>query len=274
VRRRYREPLYHAVLRAFVQTITRNGVTQGIFLEGGLSRDGAFLKPKIGMLDYIVTSKQSSEFQDPLFIIPTAINYDRTLEDRTLTEELLGKEDRSTRLQKLGTTFDFLFRNFFRSLRGRFKRYGYAAVSFGEPILIDEVIRKDPSLLGGTFEARKEAMQRLADMIMERISAALPVTPVPLVAGVFASREDALSDDEILEAIAEYRSRFSNRVWLNQEQTAEEIWEAAKRHLELRHFIEETANGWRWNPEDLLLRDYYANSLIPYGEVKARGWGK
>src|SRR5207237_4128303 len=35
VRRRYREPLYHAVLSSFGGTITRNGVTQGIFLEGG-----------------------------------------------------------------------------------------------------------------------------------------------------------------------------------------------------------------------------------------------
>ena len=40
IRRRYREPLYHKVLERYVQLITSNGVTQGIFLEGGLSRDG------------------------------------------------------------------------------------------------------------------------------------------------------------------------------------------------------------------------------------------
>ncbi|MCA1732738.1 MAG: 1-acyl-sn-glycerol-3-phosphate acyltransferase [Acidobacteria bacterium] len=42
IRRRYRETLYHAILKVFVQTITRNGVTQAFFIEGGLSRDGAF----------------------------------------------------------------------------------------------------------------------------------------------------------------------------------------------------------------------------------------
>src|SRR4029077_20579053 len=82
VRRRYREPLYHAVLSSFVRTITRNGVTQGIFIEGGLSRDGEFLQPTLGMLDHIVSSKRDPEFTNPLFIIPTAINYDRVLEDR------------------------------------------------------------------------------------------------------------------------------------------------------------------------------------------------
>ena len=40
IRRKFREPLYHTVLERYVQLITRNGVTQGIFPEGGLSRDG------------------------------------------------------------------------------------------------------------------------------------------------------------------------------------------------------------------------------------------
>ena len=97
VRRRYREPLYHAILSKFVQTITRHGVTQGIFIEGGLTRDGAFQKPKLGMLDYIVSAKREPEFSAPLFIIPTAVNYDRVLADRNLTEELLGREERSTK---------------------------------------------------------------------------------------------------------------------------------------------------------------------------------
>src|SRR6266849_2087754 len=148
VRRRYREPLYHAVLSRFVGTITKNGVTQGIFIEGGLSRDGAFLKPKLGMLDYIVQAKRDPEFTQPLFIIPTAINYDRVLEDRNLTEEQLGRQDRSTRVEKLRTTFDFLFKSFFRSILKRFKRYGYAIVTFGDPISVDDFVREHPGVLG------------------------------------------------------------------------------------------------------------------------------
>src|SRR5690349_4891233 len=104
VRRRYREPLYHAVLSTFVRTITRNGVTQGVFLEGGLTRDGAFQKPKLGMLDYIVGAKADPEFTAPLVLIPTAINFDRVLEDRNLTEELIGNEDRRTKGEKLRTS--------------------------------------------------------------------------------------------------------------------------------------------------------------------------
>src|SRR6266550_4408253 len=54
IRRKYREKLYHAVLERYVRLITRNGVTQGIFPEGGLTRDGKLRPGKIGLLDYIL----------------------------------------------------------------------------------------------------------------------------------------------------------------------------------------------------------------------------
>jgi 1-acyl-sn-glycerol-3-phosphate acyltransferase len=178
VRRRYREPLYHAILSKFVQTITKHGVTQGIFIEGGLTRDGAFQKPKLGMLDYLVTAKRDPDFTAPLYIIPTAVNYDRVLEDRNLTQELLRREERATKREKLATTFDYLFKNFFRGVFRRFKRYGYAIVTFGSPISVDEFAREHPEILSDSFDTRKPAVQLLADKVMGEISGAIPVTPV------------------------------------------------------------------------------------------------
>lgn len=287
VRRRYREPLYHAVLAKFVQTITKHGVTQGVFIEGGLTRDGAFQKPKLGMLDYLVTAKRDPEFTAPLFIIPTAVNYDRVLEDRNLTEELLGREERATKGEKLRTTFDYLFRSFFRGLFKRFKRYGYAVVTFGRPVSIDDFAREHPELLAESYEGRKPAMQALADKVMTEISDAIPVTPVPLVATIFARRK-VLTDAQIGEEIARLREAWSHRLWLLREKTPAEIWKAARQVLELRHLIvpheqwrddlfddgdaPELEDAWQWNPDELMLRDYYANSLLSFEEVKRRGW--
>ncbi|HEX7153492.1 MAG TPA: 1-acyl-sn-glycerol-3-phosphate acyltransferase [Thermoanaerobaculia bacterium] len=270
VRRRYREPLYHAILSKFVQTITKNGVTQGIFLEGGLTRDGAFLKPKLGMLDYIVTSKRDPEFTAPLYLVPTAVNYDRVLEDRNLTEELLGREERSTKLEKLRTTFDYLFRNTFRGLFRRFKRYGYAIVTFGTPISVDDFVRAHPDALSPSFETRKPELTRIAEQVMTEISNALPVTPVTAVARIFAQHDGAtLSEERLIAALDEMRG---DRVWLIREKTGAEVWQAAQIVLGLRHLIEEVDGGWRWNPEQKMLRDYYANSLLSFEEVKRRGW--
>ena len=288
VRRRYREPLYHAVLSSFVGTITKNGVTQGIFIEGGLTRDGAFLKPKLGMLDYIVQAKRDPEFTQPLFIIPTAINYDRVLEDRNLTEEQLGREDRSTRGERLRTTFDFLFKNFWRGVFGRFKRYGYAIVSFGEPIAVDAFIRDHPSILSPDFTQRKTDLQGLAETVMGQISAALPVTPVALAARIFGESREPLTDSEMIERMHRCLEQWSDRIWLLREKNGDEIWRTARRILELRRLIEPAQrwrsdlfegegvpvleDAWRWNPSEILLRDYYANSLLTFAEVKQRGW--
>ena len=273
IRRRYREPLYHAVLSNFVQTITKNGVTQGIFIEGGLTRDGAFRKPKLGMLDYIVTSKRDAEFVAPLTLIPTAINYDRVLEDRNLTDELLGREDRATKTEKLRTTFGFVFKNSLRSVFRKFKRYGYAVVSFGEPISLDEFVAQNPALLETDFNRRKPELQRLADKIMNEISDALPVTPVPLVARIFADQPGAdLESPRIIEEIGRYRELWKDRVWALREKAPSEIWAAARDILVFRHLISPVLNGWRWDANELLLRDFYANSLMTYNEVKARGW--
>ena len=289
VRRRYREPLYHAILSTFVQTITKNGVTQGIFIEGGLSRDGAFQRPKLGMLDYIVTAKRDPSFTAPLFFIPTAINYDRVLEDRNLTEELVGREDRSTKMEKLNTKLGFLFKNTLRSALKRFKRYGYAIVTFGKPISVDEFIAAHPEVLASSFEDRKAMLQLLAENTMREIAAALPVVPVPLVARMFTEHE-LLSESEILGKLAEEmgRLRAGSHPWLLREKTPEEVWRAARHVLELRRLIvpgerwrsdlfDESGvpvieDVWRWNPGEVILRDYYANSLLTFDEVKFRGW--
>jgi glycerol-3-phosphate O-acyltransferase len=289
IRRRYREPLYHAVLSSFVSTITKNGVTQGVFLEGGLTRDGAFQKPKLGMLDYIVAGKRDPSFSAPLFLIPTAINYDRVLEDRNLTEELVGKEDRRTKTDKLQTTIDFLFRNLLRSILKRFKRYGYAVVTFGTPIAVDEFVREHPAILSPAFDDRKAALTELAEIVMTEISNALPVTPVTLLARVFAGHPDEpLTEVEIIAAIDRYREAFPHRVWLLREKTGADLWRAARPVVELRHLIEPAERwrsdlfegsgvpvieeAWRWNPAETLLRDYYANSLMTFEDVKRRGW--
>ena len=287
VRRRYREPLYHAVLAAFVRTITRNGVTQGVFLEGGLTRDGAFQKPKLGMLDYIVTSKRDPSFVGPLFLIPTAINYDRVLEDRNLTEELVGREDRRGRIEKLNTTLEFLFKSTLRGFLKRFKRYGYAVVTFGEPIRVDDFIREHPGVLAEAFEDRKPFLQMLAERVMCAISDAVAPTPVTLAAGAFAAHDGPLTNSDIAHAIDD-RLAASRHPILLREKNGAEIWTAARRVLELRHLVvpaerwtadlfgeggaPEIEDAWEWNRDAKLLRDYYANALMTFDEVKARGW--
>lgn len=87
IRRGYRETLYHTVLEQYVRHITARGVTQGIFPEGGLTRDGALRPGKIGLLDYMLSAARDPDIRARLHLVPVALNYDRVLEDRTLLRE-------------------------------------------------------------------------------------------------------------------------------------------------------------------------------------------
>src|SRR5688500_11060700 len=125
VRRRYREPLYHAVLERYVQLITRHGVTQGIFLEGGLTRDGKLRNGKIGLLDYVLGIARDPAYRDRLHIVPVAVNYDRVLEDRSLLRELAASEGgtRPSRVVQAREVGHYVFWNVARMVTRRWKRY-------------------------------------------------------------------------------------------------------------------------------------------------------
>ena len=288
IRRRYREPLYHAVLSTFVQTITSNGVTQGIFIEGGLTRDGAFQKPKLGMLDYIVTAKRDPEFTAPLFLIPTAINYDRVLEDRNLTEELLGKEDRSTKAEKLNTTLEFLFKNFFRSALQAIQAVRLRDRHVREADRGRRVHAAHPEVLSQAFESESGAADAGGAGDAGDLGRAAGHAGAARGAHLRAS-DELLTETRSSRASRGCASTGATASWLLREKTPAArsgaprdtssscATSSCRRERWRSDLFEESGvpvieDAWQWNPEEVLLRDYYANSLLTFDEVKFRGW--
>jgi glycerol-3-phosphate O-acyltransferase len=87
VRRDSRDALYRRVLERYIVMATAGGVTQALYPEGGLSKDGRLREPKLGVLTYMLREFDPQGARDLVFV-PVGINYDRTIEDRTL---LLGQ---------------------------------------------------------------------------------------------------------------------------------------------------------------------------------------
>ena len=189
IRRHHNNALYRKVLARYVQMATEAGVTQAVFPEGGLSRTGQLGRPKLGLFSYILDGFRPGVSRDVVFV-PVAINYDRVMEDRNLLDAH----------QKGTNRFRFSLRPIWRYLRhqlwlrltGRFHRYGYAAVSFGDPISLTE-------FLGTRHDAPPAALG--ADL-MGRIADVMPVTPVPLVAHALA---DGVRSVVALEALLRRR---------------------------------------------------------------------
>ena len=270
IRRRFREPLYHAVLERYVQLITWNGVTQGIFPEGGLTRDGRLRPPKLGLLDYICRTARDPGFERDIWFVPVALNYDRVLEDRSLIRELLDERDRPGRLAQLATVSSYLFGNTLRLLTGRLQRYGRVAASFGTPLSLRAwLAAAPPGVLEWPKERRLPELQRLAEEMLRRIGAIIPVTPVPLAAAALLSFEQTvIGRDALLERMDQLRDRLRdvNAKVVRGGARIEEIWERAWRMLRLRRLVVAEGTSLVILPRGRPLLEYYANSfahLVP-----------
>lgn len=270
IRRRFREPLYHSVLEAYVQLITRNGVTQGVFPEGGLSRDGALRPGKIGLLDYALGATSDPEVREKMYVVPVGINYDRVLEDRTLLRELETKAERpvSTRRTQVREVTGYLLSNIGRLFTGRWKRYGRAAVTIGMPVSVDHWLTALESN-GVTLERlprpeRLSHVQEFCNAMLSRIGAIIPVTSVPLACaaiqsfdGEFIARNKLLAR---MEAMRDVLIDLNGRV-VRADRNIEETFDRAYRMLRLRRIVARTADGYVVLPRGRPLVNYYANSI-------------
>jgi len=253
------------VLERYVQLITRNGVTQGIFPEGGLSRDGKLRAPKLGLLDYIVRTALDPAFDRDIWLVPVAINYDRVLEDRSLIRELIDPEDRPGRIAQLATVASYLFSNTARLLTGRLKRYGRVAVNFGKPQSLRAWLREVPEgVLARPKEERLPQLEQLARDMLARIGAIIPVTPVPLAAAALLSfGQMAIPRDALLERMDQLRDRLQevNGKVVRGGARIAEIWDRAWRMLRMRRLVIADGATLLVVPRGRPLLEYYANSI-------------
>jgi glycerol-3-phosphate O-acyltransferase len=266
VRRKYREPLYHAVLERYVQLITREGVTQGIFLEGGLTRDGRLKPPKIGLLDYVLGIARDERYQSRLFIVPVAVNYDRVLEDRSLLRELASREgrERPSRLVQFVEVTRYVWWNLTRLVTRRWKRYGRAAVMVGAPMPLAGWFASNSDLFDLPKPERLPRVQALCDQVMSRIGTLIPVTPVPLACAAIQSFDrDFIPRAALLERMAEMQDalvELNGRV-IRYEGGIEETFDRAWRMLRMRRVLVESGDGYAVLPRQRELVSYYANSI-------------
>jgi len=169
--------LYTAILRQYIKTLVQEGYSIEFFIEGGRTRTGKTMHPKLGMLKYLIEAVEEG-YNDDMMLVPVGINYDRVLEEKSFQRELKGrnKESESNKdLMKSG-----------KYLRGGF---GGVHLSFGAPMSFRDLKRE--------FGAGEDLVQRVADRIVRKISDAVVVTPFALVTAamlVSSVKGFALSD--------------------------------------------------------------------------------
>ena len=265
VRRNSKDDLYRRVLERYIAMATEAGVTQAVYPEGRLTRDGALGAPRFGVLDYMLRGFHTHGERDLVFV-PLGLNYDRVLEDRT---QLLAGDATATQpggLRALGRTLRFVGDQLWLLLRSRWHRLGYACVNFGTPLSV----RAWAAARGIDFdhlprEQRQAEVAALGQHLMGRVGRLIPVLPVPLVATVLLQQQGERSIDEL-----ELKSAVAMLVQRLQAADAHlylprSDWDyavsAGLRMLVQRHLVDAADGLYRARATEAPLLRYYANSI-------------
>jgi glycerol-3-phosphate O-acyltransferase len=244
IRRHARGALYRKVLARYVQMATAGGVAQGIFPEGGLSLTGQLMPPKLGLLSYLVEANQVTG-RDVVFV-PVAINYDRVLEDRVLIAAAARGDRRFG--ARISVVAGFILRKLWQAVRGRYVRFGTAAVAFGEPLSLE------------AFGADKP-LEQLGAELMKRIEDAMPVLIVPLLSRHLREANGPLSQDALVELVTkDAREVGAHMPGFAPENLAEEVCAALSR-MQRHKVIEKDPDGWQIISGQEPVADFYANSV-------------
>ena len=268
IRRNARNPLYRRVLATYVRMATEAGVTQAVFPEGGLSRDGVLREPRIGLISYIVSAHDHVS-HDTVFV-PVGLNYDRVLEDRSLVFEAERDGVPMSTWQKSAKTLAFLGRNLRLRLAGKWHRFGYASVSFGNPVSVDGFLAGHGVGKWAALEdaERDQLTEKLAHQLMQSIGSLIPVLPVSLVslALIQAEEEAALRVDRLdlkarVGALIDGLLEKQVHVHIPRQNRDYEI-NVGLRMLTLRRIVSEEADGRLLiSDRDKPLVAYYANAI-------------
>ena len=265
VRRRSGNPLYRKVLERYIDMATREGVCQAVFPEGGLSKDGRLQKPKLGLIDYMLRGFSRESDRDIVFI-PVGINYDRTLEDRSLLRARDRDAARRSWWFVLWTTTRFIAHSLVLMVLSRWRRYGYACVNFGTPLSVKSYCRETDTDFSTLEKNRRFVeIEKLSNRLMAGIAKVVPVLPVSLVSTVFL--ETLGGEMDILEiekrsnqVIDELKAEGAPIFEVPRSTRARTIADAVE-FLSMRRLISVSGRRFKVVPEEEATLQYYANSI-------------
>lgn len=139
IRRGFRgDKVYASVLAAYIRKLIRDGYTQEFYPEGGRTRTGRILDPKLGLLAMQVDAWLAGSRSD-LYFVPVAIDYARLIEAEAYGRELAGGEKVRESAREL-----------LKSAKVLTKKWGQIYIQVDEPISLREFTEKlgfDPRTL-------------------------------------------------------------------------------------------------------------------------------
>ncbi|MBU0545238.1 MAG: 1-acyl-sn-glycerol-3-phosphate acyltransferase [Proteobacteria bacterium] len=172
IRRTFRgAALYSRVFSEYIQKLLEEGFNIEFFIEGGRSRTGKLILPKLGLLSILLDAYKKGACKD-MIIAPIFIGYDRVIEESSYLDELEGAQKKPESFSEVIKARKFLK-----------KKYGKIYIQFSDPISLNELFgEKDIQLKSMTSKEQNALCRNLGYRIINSINDVSVVTPFSLTA--------------------------------------------------------------------------------------------
>ena len=193
--------LYARVFAEYIHKLLEEGFHIEQFIEGGRSRTGKVLLPKLGLLSILINAYKNGACED-MIIVPIYIGYDRIIEEKSYLHELGGGQKEPENFLQLIQARRFLK-----------KRYGKIYIQFHEPISLKQLLsRYNQPLAQMTSKEQNALIRNLGYRVVNAINRMTVVTPHALVAGAILNfPKNQFTFDELLDITATYLTHLASQ---------------------------------------------------------------
>ena len=258
--------LYSRIFSAYIHKLLEEGFNIELFIEGGRSRTGKLLMPKLGLISILLDAYRNGACEDMTFV-PVYIGYDRIIEEHAYVHEVEGGKKEDENLSQV-----------IRARRFLKKRYGKIYINFHTPISIRDLLADNPEPLERMAQKDVNALCRnLGWRIINAIDKETVVTPHGLVAAAALNiPRPRFTQEELMEAVNTYltfasanNAKLADTIILNPDGAMEY---AIDRYLS-RKLLEKAPGDkdlpddqadFTVNPAKRSLLEYYKNNCISY----------
>lgn len=263
IRRSFKDnALYSGILSEYIRQLVAMGAPIEYFIEGGRSRTGRLLKPKLGMLSMTVDAWIKTQHR-PLAFIPVYIGYEKLIEGKSYIGELFGQKKKK---ESLFTSIRSIL-----SLKGQF---GKVTTRFGEPIELEKVLTAyNPEWQEYPRQDVKQqhwfrsAVAGLSHQIMVQINRASVINPVNLIATtLLATPRQSIDQFDLLQLCEFYQQLIQSQPHLDSIVIQDSVTIDELKRIEKQELIQihphQLGNIIYLKPENAVLMSYYRNNSL------------
>lgn len=256
------ERIFPTLFSQYLTHLFREGYTLEFFIEGGRSRTGKCLPPRLGILGHTVDAGVEARLGRTLgevSYLPISITYEQVAEEAPYARELAGE---SKQPEDLGAVV--------RAARVVLKQYGRVYLRVGDPVKLTETLA-DVDWAEMDRAERKELLAGLGERIIHEIDRQTVVLPTALVSlALLAQSRPGVPGKVLASRVERFRTLLVEAGAEMSRSLRDPTW---AREVAMKRFLNEKSVEELAGADDVVFRpvadkrvtlEYYKNGVLHF----------